>query len=264
MWRRVYRRPAHAPARRGGGEPAARRAPGGAASGDGAVRLASLGPGDRPREKALRAGAATLADHELVALLLGSGVPGRDALAVAAGLLAAVGGVPGLARAAPARLTREPGVGPSRSARLAAAFELGRRALVPPGDARPRLTTAATVAAHLAPEHGAHREERFGVVLLDTRHRLIRTVVISQGTLDASLVHPREVFRAAAEHSAAALVLFHNHPSGDPAPSVDDLALTRRLVEAGELMGMAVVDHVVLGAGCWHSLRESAPGLFRR
>lgn len=222
-------------------------------------------PGDaRPRERLLRAGPAGLADHELVAVLLGTGVPRRDALAVAARVLAASGGLAGLVRAVPARLMREPGVGPTRAARLLAAVELGRRSLAPAAAERPRLSTPAAVAAHLAPAHGAHREERFGVVLLDTKHRLIRTLVVSQGTLDASLVHPREVFRAAAEHSAAALVLFHNHPSGDPAPSVDDLQLTRRLVEAGEIMGIAVVDHVVLGEGCWHSLRESAPGLFRR
>ena len=89
-------------------------------------------------------------------------------------------------------------------------------------------------------------------------------IEMTNGTLDASLVHPRDVFRAAAEHSAAVLVVFHNHPSGDPTPSVDDVQLTRRLVEAGELMGIAVVDHIVLGDACWHSVRESAPGLFRR
>ncbi len=102
------------------------------------------------------------------------------------------------------------------------------------------------------------------MLLLDTRHRLIGAVVVSVGSLDASLVHPREVFRAAAEHSAAAIVLFHNHPSGDPSPSADDLTLTRRLVQAGELMGIGVVDHVVLGDGCWHSVRESSPAVFSR
>lgn len=230
-----------------------------------AAPLLAAVPGDaRPRERLLRAGASVLADHELVAVLLGSGLPRRDALTVATRVLAGTGGLAGLVRAAPVRLMREPGVGPTRAARLLAAVELGRRTLAPRPTDRPRLSTPAAVAAHLAPEHGMHREERFGVVLLDTKHRLIRVLVISQGTLDASLVHPREVFRAAAEHSAAALVLFHNHPSGDPSPSVDDLQLTRRLVEAGEIMGIGVVDHVVLGQACWHSLRESAPGLFRR
>jgi DNA repair protein RadC len=223
-----------------------------------------VAPSERPREKLLGRGASALADHELVAVLLGAGVRRRDVLAVAAQVLAAGGGPSGLATLAPARLMREPGVGPARAARLLAAVELGRRALAPRVTVRPRLATPAAVAAFLTPEHGRHRDEHFGVLLLDTKHRLLRVVPISHGTLDASLVHPREVFRAASEHSAAALVLFHNHPSGDPAPSVDDLQLTRRLVDAGELMGIAVVDHVVLGDGCWHSLRESSPGLFRR
>lgn len=229
-----------------------------------ADRIPGVAPGDRPREKLLGRGAGALGDHELVAVLLGAGVRRRGVLTVAAQVLVASGGIGGLATLAPERLMREPGVGPTRAARLLAAVELGRRALAPRAAMRPRLATPAAVATFLAPDHGRHREERFGVLLLDTKHRLVRVVAISHGTLDASLVHPREVFRAAAEHSAAALVLFHNHPSGDPAPSVDDLQLTRRLVEAGELMGIAVVDHVVLGDGRWHSLRESSPALFRR
>lgn len=231
----------------------------------GAARpLRGVAAADRPREKLLGRGAAALGDHELVAVLLGAGIRRCDVLAVAAQVLTAGGGVGGLATLAPERLMREPGVGPTRAARLLAALELGRRALAPRPATRPRVATPAAVAAFLAPEHARHREERFGVLLLDTKHRVVRVVPISQGTLDASLVHPREVFRAAAEHSAAAIVLFHNHPSGDPAPSLDDVQLTRRLVDAGELMGIAVVDHVVLADGGWHSLRESSPGLFRR
>lgn len=236
-----------------------RRVAAGAVSG-----LAALAPADRPREKLLRAGATALGDNELVAVLLGAGLRDRDALAVAAHLLAAVGGVSGIGRHAAERLTRAPGVGPTRAARLLAAVELGRRALAGPARIRPRLASPSAVGGYLLPDHGGHPEERFGVLLLDTKHRAIRAVPISRGTLDASLVHPREVFRAAADHAAAAVVLFHNHPSGDPAPSVDDVHLTRRLVEAGELMGIAVLDHVVLGDACWHSLRESSPGLFRR
>lgn len=226
--------------------------------------LAALAPGDRPREKLLRAGAAALGDNELVAVLLGTGLRGRDALAVAAHLLSVVGGVGGLGRQAAERLARAPGIGPTRAARLLAAVELGRRTLAGPPRPRPRLASPSAVGGYLLPDHGGHPEERFGVLLLDTRHRAIRAVSISRGTLDASLVHPRDVFRAAADHAAAAVVLFHNHPSGDPAPSADDVQLTRRLVEAGELMGIAVLDHIVLGDACWHSLRESAPGLFRR
>jgi DNA repair protein RadC len=226
--------------------------------------LAALAPDDRPREKLLRASAAALSDAELVAVVLGSGVRGRDALAVAAELLDASGGVGGLAALPAVRLTRAAGVGSSRAARLLAAIELGRRAVSGPRAARPRVASPAAAAEYLLPRVGRLREEHFGLLLLDTRHRLIRAVMVSVGSLDASLVHPREVFRAAAEHSAAAIVLFHNHPSGDPAPSAEDLTLTRRLVQAGELMGIGVVDHVVLGDGCWHSVRESAPAVFAR
>jgi DNA repair protein RadC len=226
--------------------------------------LAALAADDRPREKLLRASAATLSDAELVAVVLGSGVRGRDALAVATELLDAPGGVAGLAALPAARLTRATGVGSSRAARLLAAIELGRRAVSGPRAPRPRVASPAAAAEYLLPRVGRLREEHFGVLLLDTRHRLIRAVMVSVGSLDASLVHPREVFRAAAEHSAAAIVLFHNHPSGDPAPSAEDLTLTRRLVQAGELMGIGVVDHVVLGDACWHSVRESAPAVFAR
>ncbi|MGE0362140.1 MAG: DNA repair protein RadC [Vicinamibacterales bacterium] len=226
--------------------------------------LAELAPDERPRERLRRVGASGLGDHELVAVVLGSGIRGRDSLAVARQLLRDAGGLPGLAAWPPPRLMRAVGIGPGRAARLAAAVELGRRAVAGPRRERPRIASPAAAAEHLLPRLGGRREEHFGVLLLDTRHRLIHEVVVSVGSLDASLVHPREVFRAASEHSAAALVLFHNHPSGDPTPSADDLVLTRRLVQAGELMGIGVVDHVVVGDGCWHSLRESSPAVFAR
>lgn len=234
------------------------------ADGVGGDRLASLPEADRPREKLRRLGPTALADHELVAVLLGSGVRAHDALSVALHLLAQSDGIAGLVRMTPEPLMRVPGVGPSRALRLVAAVEIGRRVLAGPRAGRPRLPTPSAVGAYLLPEHSGFREERFGALLLDTKHRVLKVVTLAQGTLNASLVHPREVFRAAAEHSAAAVVLFHNHPSGDPSPSVDDLQLTRRLVEAGELMGIAVVDHIVLGDGCWHSVRDTSPGLFRR
>lgn len=232
-------------------------------SGD-ADALAGRAAAERPRERLLAKGAAALSDQELLAVVLGAGIRHRDALRLAADVLVTAGDLPGLAQTSPARLMRTRGVGETRASRLVAAVELGRRAVAGPRVTRPRLATPGAVGAYLLPRHSAHPEERFGVVLLDTRHRLLRVVTLTQGTLDASVVHPREVFRAAAEHSAAAVVVFHNHPSGDPTPSVDDIQLTRRLVDAGELMGIGVVDHVVLGDACWHSLRDTAPGLFRR
>ena len=223
--------------------------------------MTRLPPGDRPRERLARVGASALGDTELVALLLGTGAAGQDALGVAGALLESQGGPGALMAATLDDLCRVRGVGPTRAARLLAAVELGRRVVAGRNGARPRMGSPRQVAEYLLPLYGGHRVERFGVVLLDAKHRLIRAAVLSVGSLDASIVHPREVFREAAAGSAAALVLFHNHPSGDPAPSAEDVVLTRRLAQAGDLMGIAIVDHVILGEGRWFSFREGAPGV---
>ncbi len=219
--------------------------------------MKELAPQDRPREKLMRAGVAALGDNELVALLVGSGTRSRNALVVARDVLEVAGGPSGLARMGLDELTGVEGVGGSRAARLLAAVELGRRAMARPGRDRPRLGTPAEVAGHLVPLYGGHRVERFGLVLLDAKHRLIRTTILSVGSIDTSIAHPREVFREAALASASAIVLFHNHPSGDPQPSAEDVLLTRRLVRAGEVMGIDVVDHIILGDGRWFSFKDS-------
>lgn len=214
-------------------------------------------PQDRPREKLARAGVGSLGDNELVALLLGTGVKARSALAVAQDVLDATGGVVGLTQVTLDDLLRVRGIGAPRAGRLLAAVELGRRAVTAVGDERRRFTSPGDIARYLLPLYGSHREERFGIVMLDTKLRLIRAETISVGILDASIAHPREIFRAATVASASAIAIFHNHPSGDPAPSQDDVFLTKRLVAAGELMGINVIDHVILGAGRWFSFREA-------
>lgn len=211
---------------------------------------------DRPREKLARLGPSALGDHELLALVLGSGTSGTSALGLAGLVLEAAGGMHGLTTATVEELRRVPGVGQARGAQILAAIELGRRTLLRQPEDRPRLRTPGDVATYLLPEFGARPVEQFGVVLLDAKHRLLKTVVLTVGTLDRSVVHPREVFREAASSRAAGIVLFHNHPSGDPEPSADDLALTRRMVAAGELMGIDVLDHVVLTATRYASVRE--------
>lgn len=216
-----------------------------------------LAPQDRPREKLARAGAESLGDNELVAVLLGTGTRARDALAVAQDVLALANGVSGLTGLGLDDLMRVPGIGGPRAARLMAAVELGRRAISSTGGERPRFNTPGDVGRYLLPRYGGHREERFGIVMLDSKLRLIRAETLSVGILDASLTHPREIFRTAALASASAIAVFHNHPSGDPAPSEDDVRLTTRLVAAGDLMGINVVDHVILGAGRWFSFREA-------
>jgi DNA repair protein RadC len=226
------------------------------------VPLKGLSAPDRPREKLSRTGAGALGDHELVALVLGAGTQARDALSVAQDLIAAAGGSDGLARLSADELRRIPGVGLARAARLLAAVELGRRALVREAGERPQFRSPADVAHYLMPLHGAHRLERFGVMLLDLRQRLIRTTILSMGTEDAAPAQPREVFREALLASASAVVVFHNHPSGDPQPSADDVLVTARLSAAGELVGVELVDHIVLGSGRYFSFR--AKGMLRK
>lgn len=220
--------------------------------------MKGIAPQDRPRQKMARVGAAALGDNELVAVLVGSGTREKSAMAVASDVLNLAGGVSGLMRIGLDELTRADGMGTSRAARLLAAVELGRRVVAGPAPDRPRLRSPRDVAAYLLPLYGGYRVERFGLVLLDAKHRLIRTTILSSGSLEASIVHPREVFREAALASASAIVLFHNHPSGDPEPSGEDVLLTARMARAGELMGIDVADHIILGDAGYFSFKERA------
>jgi DNA repair protein RadC len=216
-----------------------------------------LAPHDRPREKLERLGTGALGDNELLALVLAGGSAARDALTLANELLDRFGGLRGLTRAAADDLRLVRGVGVARAAQVLAAVELGRRTLVREAAERPRLGTPRQIAALLLPQYGARPVEHFGLVMLDTKHRMLRVRIVSIGCLDSTVVHPREVFREATAASAAAIVLFHNHPSGDPAPSPDDVALTARMVRAGAVMGIDVLDHIVLADQRYFSFAES-------
>jgi len=212
---------------------------------------------DRPREKLDRSGVRGLGDNELLALVLGHGTSGLSALAVADRLLAASGGVHGLTRMSRSHLATQTGIGVALSCRVQAALELGRRTLLTEAPERPQFLKPGDLARYLLPQFGAYPIERFGVVLLDTKHRLLKTAVLSVGSLDASVVHPREVFQEAITVGAAAVAVFHNHPSGDPAPSRDDLALTARLRQAGTILGIPVLDHLILADTRYYSVREA-------
>ncbi len=219
--------------------------------------MKAIAPHDRPREKLDRLGAAGLGDNELLAIIVGHGSRQISALDVANLVLDAAAGVHGLTRVSRDELGRVKGVGRAKAAQILAAVELGRRTLSrAPGD-RVQFDGPEDVAAYLMPQYGSRSVEHFGIVLLDTKHRVLRTRVLSVGTLDASLVHPREVFREATLGGAAAIVLFHNHPSGDPIPSGDDEALTTRLVRAGDLMGVDVIDHIIVADACYCSFKET-------
>ena len=211
---------------------------------------------DRPREKLARHGAAALGDNELVAAILGSGCRQTNALAMANDLLASHGGVHGLVRSSVDELARVSGIGTAKAAQILAAVELGRRTLAHAPSARIQLRTPREAATYLLPQFGSRPVEQFGVVLLDTKHRVLRATVLAIGSLNVTAVQPREVFREATLGGASALVMFHNHPSGDPTPSPDDVELTRRLVAAGVVLGIEVVDHVILGDVHYFSFKE--------
>jgi DNA repair protein RadC len=219
--------------------------------------MKELAPHDRPREKLERLGSAALGDNELLALVLGSGARGRDVLELANAILDGCSGLYGLTRAAAADLRCIRGVGGARAAQILAAVELGRRTLMRTQADRPRLNTPRQLASYLLPQHGSRPVEQFGIVLLDTKHRLLQVRLVSTGSLDSTVAHPREVFREAIAGRAAAIVLFHNHPSGDPRPSADDTALTVRLVDAGQVVGIDVLDHLILADQRYYSFMEA-------
>jgi DNA repair protein RadC len=218
---------------------------------------ASIGRDDRPREKLGRSGAPALGDDELLAVVIGTGAAGTSALELARTILSASGGLHGLLRTSRDDLLRTRGLGEARAAQLLAALEIGRRVVTARPPERLQVMSPRDAAHFLMPEYSARPVEQFGLLMLDTRHRVLRTTVLTVGTLDCAAVQPREVFRQALLASAAAVVMFHNHPSGDPQPSAEDVEMTRRMVAAGALMGIHVIDHVVLGDARYCSLKES-------
>jgi DNA repair protein RadC len=204
---------------------------------------------ERPRERLLESGPEGLSDAELVALVLRSGrIRGETAVDLGRRLLGALGGAEGMSQATIAELARQSGVGVASGAALVAAFELGRRAVRRRVDRGGVFRGSVEVFEHFRAPLGGLRKEVFFVLLLDAKHKKLREARISEGSLTASVVHPREVFAPAVRESAAAVILVHNHPSGDPSPSPEDVELTRRLRQAGDIVGIRVLDHVIVGA----------------
>ncbi len=211
---------------------------------------------ERPRERLYYNGVDALADAELLALQLGSGRRGHNAVDVARELLAVYGSLAGVASRELAELARRPGVGQAKAARLVAAFELTRRLRARTLGARTVLGSPAEVHAAFGPLMEDLPREVFRVALLDAQNGLLRDLIVSEGTLSSSLVHPREVFKPAILEPAASIVLVHNHPSGDPTPSREDVRLTRQLAECARLLDLRIHDHVVIGRGRYVSLAE--------
>jgi DNA repair protein RadC len=212
---------------------------------------------ERPRERLNTAGAAALSTRELLAILIGSGTERQSAVEVAGRLLHEHdGSLRQLAASSTTQIQSVPGIGPAVTARLVAALELGRRMAREDAGNRPRIRGPRDVYDLCAPALRDARQEEFRVLLLNTQHAVVRELVITRGTLDASVVHPREVFRAAIIESAAAVILVHNHPSGDPTPSREDREVTDQMAEAGRLIGISVLDHIVIGDGRYVSFVE--------
>lgn len=217
------------------------------------VSPAPTATADRAAERLLALGAEALDSRDLLAVVLGGGSGAEQA---ADGLLALLGGLPGIARCSLFDLLEAPGVGESRAAAVLAASELGRRLVEASRPLRPVVSSPADVDALLRPRMSGLEQETFVVLVLNTKNEVIASPTIGVGTVSSCLVHTREVFRLAVKASAASVLLAHNHPSGDTAPSAEDRNVTRKLVNAGELLGISVLDHVIIGRS-YHSLKEA-------
>ncbi len=211
------------------------------------IRIKDLPDSERPRERLAAQGADALNTADLIAILLRTGLRGASAVDVGREMISRFGTLDNLARASIEELCRVRGVGRDKAVTLKAAFTLARRMAAELRHESPSLDNPSSVADLLREENRTYEVETFQTLLLNARHRLIRVERVSQGTLDTLLVHPREVFRAAIAANAAAVVLVHNHPSGDPAPSEADIKVTRDLIRAGQLLKIDVLDHVILG-----------------
>lgn len=212
---------------------------------------------ERPRERLLQDGPEVLSDAQLLAILLRIGRRNSSAVEVAMDLLRQLDGLQGLSNRSVEELCRIPGIGPAKTAQLKAAIELGKRVLAAPLSSGTRIASSADLFHHYYPLLRDFRHEVFKIVLLDAKHAIVREATVSEGSLTVSIVHPREVFNLAVRESAAAVIFVHNHPSGDPSPSEEDRTLTARLVAAGELLGIQVLDHLIIGDGRYTSFADN-------
>jgi DNA repair protein RadC len=211
------------------------------------IKIREMPQEERPREKLLGRGAAALTDPELIAILLRTGLPGANAVEVARQLLARYGSLSGLSRCTVKEIASIPGIGPAKAIQLVAAFGLGQR-LANERLSRQKLDSPELIHDLVAAEMRTLHKESLRVILLDTRYHLLRMEEVSLGSVNESIAHPRDVFRPAVISSAYAVIVVHNHPSGDPSPSQSDHSLTRRLAEAAELLQIKLLDHIIIGA----------------
>jgi DNA repair protein RadC len=212
---------------------------------------------ERPRERLQKLGPDALSSQELLALVIGRGIPKKSVMTIAQELLARFGNVKTISQATLEELTQIKGIGIAKAAQIKACFELARREdLEPPDLVSFDIKNPEAVVKAVRASIQDKAKEHFKLILLNSRNKILYISSVSTGTLTTSLVHPREVFKEAITHSAASVVLAHNHPSGDPEPSEDDLKITRKLVESGKILGIEVIDHIIIGKNNHFSFRE--------
>lgn len=215
-----------------------------------------LPEGTRPRERLSRLGPGALSDAELIAIILRSGAQGINVIDMATDLMRYYRTLGALARASFTDLQQHHGIGEAKAAQIMAAIELGRRVMRAMPEDRPRVDSPEMVARLLMPELAYADQEHVKVVLLDTRNTVIATPTIYKGTLNTTSIRVGEIFKEAIKSNAAAIIIAHNHPSGDPTPSPEDVILTRRIVDAGVLLQIEVMDHLILGHNRWVSMKD--------
>jgi DNA repair protein RadC len=222
--------------------------------------IPDLPESERPRERLLHHGVGALSDAELMAIILRTGTPDQNVVVVAQALLKRFGKLATLCQASTVELCKTRGIGPAKVAQLKAAFELGRRLVVETPDLRPQVRSPADAANLVMSEMCLLEQEHLCTMLLDTKNRVLETSTVYQGSLNTSLIRVGEVFRKAIRANAAALIVVHNHPSGDPTPSPEDVAVTRQIVDAGKLLDIEVLDHLIIGHQRFISLKERGLG----
>ncbi|MDF2928238.1 DNA repair protein RadC [Anaerospora sp.] len=222
------------------------------------LMMKELPEDERPREKLLAKGPQALSNSELLAILIRTGTANESVMRLAERVLEQFenGGLTALGRLTPREISRVKGIGAAKAVTITAAVELGKRmAMLGAGD-KVIIRSPQDAAWLMMPRLRYEPKELFVAIMLSTKNHVLSTPVISVGCLNASIVHPRELFREAINYSAASVILVHNHPSGDPAPSAEDISLTKKLVEAGHLLDISVLDHVIIGDGKYVSLKE--------
>lgn len=221
-----------------------------------ALTIRELPASERPRERLLDKGAYAVSDTDLLAILLRTGTKKENVTRIAERLLKEYQSISGLASLTPQELKKIHGIGPAKAVTLAAAIELAKRLTAHVPDEKPVIRSPGDAATIMMARLRYETKEHFMLLLLSTKNHVLASPVISVGSLNASIVHPRELFRQAINHNAASVILVHNHPSGDPTPSQEDISLTRRLVEAGTVLDIAVLDHLIIGNGKYVSMKE--------